>query len=142
MLPPLRTTFGQSAQAKPQRFGEGWIDLLPGYKFEHVVGPDFGVDYIIPSDAHLDNATIMLGLYAGNAPSFHPPTNGVTTRAGHLGARKIKWYIWNSVADNQTIYHYQALIKIKGGVWHLFMAAPDMKSIQQLMSILESYRSE
>jgi hypothetical protein len=140
---PQSTTLGQAAQAKTQRFGAGWIDIPAGYKFEHVVGPDFDVDYVIPNDVQLNKATTMLGLYTGFAPPFNPPAKGVKIRAGHFGARKIKWHIWKTVAENETVYHFEALIRLKGGlwVWHLFMAAPDMQRMRELMSILESYRA-
>jgi len=134
-------TLGQAAQAKTQRFGTGWLEMPAGYKFEHVNGPDFGVDYMIPKDADLQGTTTMFGLYMGNAPSFEPP-KGVKILAGHFGARKLNWHIWKTVADNETVYHRQALIKFKNGFWHLFLSAPDMQRMRELMSILDSYRAK
>ena len=143
LMLPQSMTLGQAAQAQTQRFGAGWIDMPAGYKFEHVDGPDFDVDYLIPNDVQLNQATTMLGLYTGTAPPFKPASQGVKIRSGHFGARKIKWHIWKTVAENKTIYHHEALIRLKGDlwVWHLFMAAPDMQRMRELMSILESYRA-
>jgi hypothetical protein len=143
LMLPQSTTPGQAAQDKAQRFGAGWIDIPAGYKFEHVVGPDFDVDYVIPHDVELNKATTMLGLYTGTAPPFRPPSRGVKIRARHFGPRKIRWHVWKTVAENKTSYHYEALIRLKGDlwVWHLFAAAPDMQRMRELMSILESYRA-
>ena len=139
---PQSGALGQATQAHAQRFGAGWIDLPAGYKFEHVVGPDFDVDYIIPNDVQLSKATTMLGLYSGFFPAFKPPAKGVEIRSGRFGARKVKWHIWKIVAENKTIYHREALIRPKDSWFsHLFMAAPDMQRMRELMAILESYRA-
>ena len=136
-------TLGQAGQGQTQRFGSGLIEVPAGYKFEHVNGPDFDVDSLIPNDEQLNKATTMLGLYIGFAPSFRPPAHGVKIRAGHFGARKVKWHIWTTVAESKTIYHREALIRLKGGlwVWHLFSAAPDVQRMRELMGILETYRA-
>jgi hypothetical protein len=136
-------TLGQTAQVHTQKFGAGRIDMPAGYKFEHVDGPDFDVDYLLLNDEQLDEATTMLGLYTGTAPDFEPASKGVKTHSGHFAGRRVKWHIWKTVAENKTIYHQEALIRLKGsyGIWHLFMAAPDMQRMRELISILESYRA-
>jgi len=141
LMLPRSGTLAQATQAQTQRFGAGWIDLPAGYKFEHVAGPDFDVDYIIPDDAQLSKATTMLGVYTGFAPPFRPPAKDVKIRSGRFGARKVNWHIWKTVAENKTIYHREALIRPKDSwVSHLFIAAPDMQRMRELMGILESYR--
>ena len=143
LMLPQSGTPGQARQAQTQRFGAGWIDRPASYKFEHINGPDFDVDYLIPNDMQLNKATTMLGLYTGAFPSFEPPSKGVKIRSGRFGSRKVKWQIRKTVAENKTIYHCEALIRLKGGlwVWHLFIAAPDIQRMRELMAILESYRA-
>ena len=135
-------TLGHSAQAQTQRFAAGWVEMPAGYKFEHVDGPDFDVDYLFPKDAELNEDPTTLGLYTGIAPSFEPPSKGVEIRAGHFGNKKVKWHIWKTVDEKKTVYHQQALIKIKGGFWHLFLTAPDTQRMRELLTILGSYHTK
>jgi len=142
LMLPQSVIPGPSAQAQTQRFAAGWVDMPAGYKFEHVDGPDFDVDYLFPKDSELNEDPTTLGLYTGTAPSFEPPFKGVRIRAGNFGNKKVKWHIWETVDENKIVYHQQTLIKIKGGFWHLFLTAPDMQRIQELLSILGSYRTK
>jgi hypothetical protein len=142
LAPRQSVTLAQTAETKTARFGAGQIVVSAGYKTERVIGPDFDVDYVLPEGAQLNKTDVTLGIYTGSFPAYHPPKKGVKTKSGKFGDRRLKWQIWKTTAGNKTVYHYETLIRLKGGqwVWHIFMAAPDPQHIQELMEIFKSYR--
>jgi hypothetical protein len=140
---PQHVAAGEKTKPRTERFASGYIDVLPGYKTERVVGPDFDVDYVIPEGARLKDADVMLGVYSGSFPGFSPPAKGVKTEAGTFGGKQLRWHAWKVVAGEKTTYRKEALVRLEGGqwVWHIFLAAPDERRLEELMGILKSYRA-
>jgi hypothetical protein len=133
----------QNVTARTVPFFGGQITLPAGYKTEHVRGPDFDVDYVIPEGTTANTAKVMFGIYDGSHSSFEPPKTGVTTESGSFGGKSFEWKVWQTTDQGKTAYQYQALIRLEGGqwVWHLFISAPEMKQIEVLKEIVRSYRS-
>ena len=141
---PHNLALGQEAQVKTERFLAGHIDVPPGFKTERVIGPDFNIDYVIREGARVSNADMILGIYTGSFPGFSPPARNVKTTADSFSGHSLKWYIWRTQVKNKKVYHYEALIRLEGGqwVWHIFIVAPDMQRMRELLSILKSYQAK
>lgn len=152
-------TLAQTARTRTVNFAGGQIEVAPGYKTERIIGVDFTVDYVLPEDALLDKTDVMLGIYTGGFPSYHPPKKGVSTKSGRFGERRLKWHIWKTTVESKTVYRYETLVPlessesrnpkkksknappaIQSDVWHIFIAAPDPQRLRELMGIFKSYR--
>ncbi len=128
------------------------IDLPLGYSLERRQGADFEVYYIQRArDTRGAPPKDGMGIYVGHAPSFSPPRDA-RTRSALVAGRKITWYAWEDDSGDRKLLRMQTLIPdlfadqrdkaggIAGLQVHIFLWAPDQKTLDVLRDAAESLR--
>ena len=128
------------------------LDIPPAYAIERRQGADFEVFYIQrPRTQGSEPAKDGMGIYFGHAPNFSPPREARTS-SGTVAGRKVTWSAWEDDTTARKLLRMQALIpdlfadqkEKAGGVAglqvHIFLWAPDEKSLELLRESAETLR--
>ena len=115
------------------------IDRLPGYNLSREGGHDFDVYYL-----NTEDGSAGLAAYVGRHPNSFRPQTGCTEKPGKLCAGMVKWYVWQTQIDGNTVFKREAYHRLgkqwAGIIVHASIACNDQAHMATLQQAADNIR--